>query len=47
MHLLREYKFYANTRKCAFGINQVGFLGYVGSTEGIKLDPTKIQAILT
>ena len=43
---LREYKFYANTKKCTFAIDQVGFLGYVVSVEGIKLDSSKVQAIL-
>jgi hypothetical protein len=44
--LPREYKFYANTKKCTFGTAQVGFLGLIVSAEGIKKDPTKIQAIL-
>uniref|UniRef100_A0A2N9HV25 RNA-directed DNA polymerase n=1 Tax=Fagus sylvatica TaxID=28930 RepID=A0A2N9HV25_FAGSY len=44
--LLREYKFYANTKKCSFATSQVGFLGYVVSAEGIKMDPNKVQAIL-
>uniref|UniRef100_A0A2N9F7T1 RNA-directed DNA polymerase n=1 Tax=Fagus sylvatica TaxID=28930 RepID=A0A2N9F7T1_FAGSY len=44
--LLREYKFYANTKKCSFATSQVGFLGYVVSAEGIKMDPSKVQAIL-
>ena len=44
--LLREYKFYANTKKCTFAIDQVGFLGYVVSAEGIKMDSSKVQAIL-
>ena len=44
--LLREYKFYANTKKCIFAIDQVGFLGYVVFVEGIKMDSSKVQAIL-
>ena len=44
--LLRENKFYANTKKCTFAIDQVGFLGYVISVEGIKMDSSKVQAIL-
>ena len=44
--LLREYKFYANTKKCFFATDQVGFLGYVVFAEGIKMDSSKVQAIL-
>ena len=44
--LLREYKFYANTKKCTFAIDQVGFLGYVIFVEVIKMDSSKVQAIL-
>ena len=46
LELLREYKYYANTKKCTFATNQVGFLGYVVSTEGTKMDSSKVQAIL-
>jgi hypothetical protein len=44
--LLREYKFYANTKKCTFATNQVGFLGYIVSDTGIKMDPSKTKAIV-
>ena len=44
--LLREYKFYANTKKCTFATNQVGFLGYVVSTDCTKMDSSKVQATL-
>jgi hypothetical protein len=44
--LLREYKFYANTKKCTFATNQVGFLGYIVSDTGIKMDPSKTKAII-
>ena len=44
--LLREYKLCANTKKCTFATDQVGFLGYIVSTKGIKMDPNKVKAIL-
>ena len=34
-----------NADKSTFGINEVEYLGYVVTTEGIKPDPKKIQAI--
>ena len=44
--LLREYKFYANTKKYTFATDQVGFLEYIVSAECIKMDPNKVKAIL-
>jgi len=34
-----------NLRKCEFWLRQIGFLGYIISSEGISVDPTKIEAI--
>lgn len=44
--LLREQKLYANLKKCEFFTNSLIFLGYVVSSEGMKMDPSKIEAIL-
>ena len=35
-----------NADKSTFGINEVEYLGYVVTSEGIKPDPKKIQAIM-
>ena len=35
-----------NANKFTFGINEIEYLGYVVTTEGIKPDPKKIQAIM-
>ena len=43
---LREYGLYAKLEKCSFSQNQVEFLGYVVSSDGIAMDPMKVQAIL-
>ena len=43
---LREHGLYANLEKCSFDCNQVEFLGYVISSEGISMDPTKVQTVL-
>jgi hypothetical protein len=43
---LREYGLYAKLEKCKFDENQVEFLGYVVSHEGISMDPFKIQTVL-
>ena len=43
--VLRENKLYANLKKCVFMTNSLLFLGYVVSSEGIKVDEEKVKAI--
>ena len=43
---LREYGLYAKLENYRYDQNQVEFLGYVVSSNGISMDPTKIQTIL-
>jgi hypothetical protein len=43
--LLRKHKLYAKRSKCTFFTQSVDFLGFVVTSEGIKPDPRKIQAI--
>lgn len=43
----REEKLYANLKKCHSFADHVVFLGYVVSSEGIKADPSKVEAILS
>lgn len=42
---LRTEKLYAKFSKCEFWLKKVNFLGHVVSGEGIKVDPTKVQAV--
>ena len=37
---------YANLRKCSFFTDNIIFLGYVVTKDGIEMDPSKIEAIL-
>ena len=37
---------YANLKKCSFFIDNIIFLGYVVTKDGIEMDPSKIEAIL-
>ncbi|XP_060212226.1 uncharacterized protein LOC132639846 [Lycium barbarum] len=37
---------YAKLSKCEFWLGEVAFLGHVVSAEGVKVDPSKIQAIV-
>ncbi|KAJ4973107.1 hypothetical protein NE237_006281 [Protea cynaroides] len=43
---LRKEKLYAKFSKCEFWLSKVAFLGHVVSAEGIKVDPSKIEAIV-
>lgn len=45
LEVLRKQKLYANLEKCSFLTNEIIFLGYIVSIEGIKVDPSKVEAI--
>ncbi|GKE73288.1 reverse transcriptase domain-containing protein, partial [Tanacetum coccineum] len=45
--VLRAPKLYANGKKCHFLVTKVTFLGYIVTGSGIKMDPTKIKAIIS
>lgn len=43
--VLRAERLYSNFSKCKFWLSQVIFLGHVVSAEGIKVDPSKVEAV--
>jgi hypothetical protein len=45
LQLLEEQQMYANHSKCAFGVQEVEYLGHIVSHEGVKVDPNKIKSI--
>ncbi|GKA13070.1 RNA-directed DNA polymerase [Tanacetum coccineum] len=45
--VLRDQKLYANGKKCHFLVTEVTFLGYIVTGSGIKMDPTKVEAIIS
>ncbi|KAD2394393.1 hypothetical protein E3N88_41370 [Mikania micrantha] len=45
LELLMEQKLYAKFSKCEFWLREVQFLGHVVNSEGIHVDPAKIEAI--
>ena len=44
LETLREHKLHAKLNKCDFWLKKVSFLGHMVSAEGIRVDPTKIEA---
>jgi hypothetical protein len=43
---LEEQNIYANPSKCAFGVQEVEYLGHIVSHEGVKVDSKKIEAMM-
>ena len=42
---LRENKLYAKLSKCEFWLQQVSFLGYVVTEDGVPVNPTKVKEV--
>jgi hypothetical protein len=42
---LRKYKMMLNPKKCVFGVSSGKLLGYMVSSRGIDVNPTKVNAI--
>ena len=47
LEILRKEKLYVKFSKCEFWLREVQFLGHVVNNEGIKVDPAKIEAIMS
>ncbi|MCY6524934.1 hypothetical protein, partial [Actinobacillus pleuropneumoniae] len=45
LKLLEEKQLYSKNFKCFFGVQEVEYMGYIVSHEGVKVDPSKIKAI--
>ena len=43
---LRDHHLYAKFSKCEFWLDSVKFLGHTISSEGISVDPTKVQEVM-
>ena len=46
LEVLRQHKLYAKVEKCEFHKDQMTFVGYLVSQEGIGMDPPKVSAVL-
>ena len=47
LQLLRDNQLYAKLSKCEFWLDQVTFLGHIISKEGLSVDPSKIEAMMS
>ena len=47
LQALRDNQVYANLKKCEFHTNSVTFLGYIVSSQGLQVDESKIEAIIS
>jgi hypothetical protein len=43
---LRDHHLYAKFSKCEFWLDTVKFLGHIISSNGISVDPSKVQEVL-
>ena len=46
LEVLRCHKLCAKLEKCEFSTSQTEFLGYIVSSSGISMDPSKVKAVI-
>nr|AAV43966.1 putative polyprotein [Oryza sativa Japonica Group] len=46
MEKLRDHQLFAKFSKCEFWLDQVAFLGHVISSNGVEVDPSKVEVVL-
>ena len=47
LQILREKQLFAKLSKCDFWLKEMSFLGHIVSTKGIRVDPAKIEVIVS
>ena len=47
LQILREKQLFAKLSKCDFWLKEVPFLGHIVSAEGIRVDPTNIEVVVS
>ena len=45
LKILKQKKLYAKFKKCEFWLDKIAFLGHIVSSEGISVDPSKVEAV--
>lgn len=44
--LLRNHQFFVKESKCAFGLEELAYLGHIISPQGVRPDPNKITIVV-
>ena len=47
LQILKEKQLYAKPEKCDFWLKEVKFLGHVINENGVSMDPSKVEAVLS
>ena len=42
---LLKHRLFVKLEKCVFGVAEISFLGFIFTTEGVKMDPTRVSTI--
>jgi transposase InsO family protein len=42
---LRKHGFFCNLEKCQFNLSKISYLGYIVSSKGLSMDPTKVSSV--
>jgi hypothetical protein len=45
IHLLSQHQLFLKQTKCVFGASEVEYLGHLVGKDGVRVDPTKIEAM--
>jgi hypothetical protein len=45
LEILRKEKFLVKRKKCKFGKEEVGYLGFIVGKRQVKMDPGKVEAM--
>ena len=45
LRILRKEKLFGKISKCVFGVTEVEYLGHIISSEGLSVDPQKVQSV--
>ena len=45
LQILQDHQLYAKMSKCRFGVDEIDYLGHFISDQGVRTDPSKLEAM--